>query len=149
MNFDDLIPDFGNSRGGYGSYGRSRSIRNRLRLFLIGTGVAVAVLLGVIAYGSYSQVNTASGVTICGKESVTTEDGHEYRVYTTNGTYVVADRIVNGASFRSADIYGRIIPGQTYDITSYGWRLPLVSAFENIIKATPSTLPVTSCDTPR
>ena len=112
---------------------------------VIGAIVVVAALVGVFflvraIYRSYSAESVVVA-TVCGKEAVPLSDsdgnnnGHEYRVYTSQGTFVVKDHFVNGIRTLSADTYGRIQPGVTYKITSYGWRNGLLSMFPNIEKA--------------
>jgi len=105
----------------------------------------VGVAIGIPTFTSYSTTRSDI-VTICNKEAVATKSGHEYRVYTSNGTFVVKDHIVNGSRFNSADVYGKLASGKTYNLTYYGWRNGFFSAFENIIDATPSTeMPTGSC----
>lgn len=102
---------------------------------VIGAIVGLILLAGVL-YASYSHEQTVL-VKVCSKEAVATgsgsSSGHEYRVYTSNGTYVVKDHIVDGTRFNSADVYGRIQAGHTYALTVYGWRIGLFSMFQNII----------------
>lgn len=91
---------------------------------------------------SVAQGNTHTEVvTVCGKESVQRgENGHEYRVYTSGATYVVKDYFGSeGSRFNSADIYGRIVIGEVYEIKSYGYRVAWVSSFWNIQSVTPTT----------
>lgn len=119
---------------GYHSYD------NRLRpptLIIVGIVlVVIAIVCIVPLYHSYKRVSTAT-VTVCDKESVDTGDGnHEYRVYTSAGTYVVKDHIVNGARFTSADTYGKLQRNTVYQIKSYGWRIGFFSSFKNILEAT-------------
>ena len=88
---------------------------------------------------SVAQTNTHTEVvTVCDKGSVQRgRYGHEYRIYTSAATYVVKDYYGLGDSrFDSADLYGRIKVGETYIVDSYGYRIPLISAFWNITEAT-------------
>lgn len=99
---------------------------------VIGAIVGVLILAG-IAFASYSHETTVY-VKICSKEAVATgSTGHDYRVYTSNGTYVVKDHWIDGTRFNSADVYGRIQTGKDYALTVYGWRVGLFSMFQNII----------------
>lgn len=114
----------------------SRTSRSPTRLFGIGIAVILALVLivGVIfVAGGYFSKDPVH-IKITGKESVTTNHGddHEYRVYTDKGTYVVSDSLVY-LRFNSADQYGKLIVGHTYDCKSYGFRIPLTSSFKNLL----------------
>ena len=115
------------------------------------TGLTVLFVLAiVVVFGfdgcatSVAQMNTHEEIsTVCSKESVQTGSGdnrsHEYRVYTSSQVYVVKDYYgINGHRFNSSEVYGRIEPGRTYVIKSYGWRVPLASSFWNIESVTPT-----------
>lgn len=74
--------------------------------------------------------------TVVSKESVANQEtGHEYRVYTEQcGTLTVADTIIK-MRFNSADTYGMLKEGETYNMTLMGFRMPLFSVFQNILEA--------------
>lgn len=96
--------------------------------------VVIFVVLGVVAMAKHSARGSAV-VTINDKESVNRgESGHQYRVYTDKGTFRIADSLLEG-KFASADLYGSLKEGERYRIEYYGWRMPLVSAMPNIVKA--------------
>lgn len=97
-------------------------------------GALILVALAIPACNSYSKESTLVA-TVCGKEAVSNGSGHEYRVYTTEDTYAVKDHVLNGTSFRASNTYGRIEPHQVYRLTVYGWRIPVVSQFKNLVKA--------------
>lgn len=99
---------------------------------VVGVVIGVIILAGVL-YASYSHETTVL-VKVCSKEAVaTSKGGHEYRVYTSNGTYVVKDHFIDGTRFNSADVYGRLVAGKSYALTVYGWRIGVFSMFQNII----------------
>lgn len=97
--------------------------------------VVLAIIVSIPIIHSYTQQHTKT-VTICSKESVAKESGHEYRVYTDQGTYRVSDTFIGGARFKSADFYARLREGKTYVIDYYGWRVGFTSSFPNIRHAT-------------
>lgn len=108
----------------------------------IGCAVVGVVALFVGAAGiGIAKANHVEHKTceIVGKESVAKGDnGHEYRVYTENcGTLSVADNIWK-MRFDSADTYGMLTEGETYDLETIGWRVPFLSWTPNIIEATPA-----------
>lgn len=106
-----------------------------LIIVLIGIFGLHACATSVAQSTTYTEV-----VTICGKEPVQTEHGHEYRVYTSGDTYVVEDYYgVGGVRTNSADVYGRIQVGKTYLVRSFGIRSSTFSVFRNIETVTDTT----------
>lgn len=59
-----------------------------------------------------------------------------HRVYTSCGVFTVSDNIFF-LRFNSADTYGMLQEGKTYDFTVVGWRNGFFSWFPNILEATP------------
>lgn len=106
--------------------------KRRQKNVIIACAVAAVVMLfvGLVAESYYHKAPVT--ITVTGKESVNTHDGHEYRVYTDQGTYVMSDSLVY-TRFRTADEYGRLIVGKTYRCTSFGMRVPLFSSFKNLM----------------
>jgi hypothetical protein len=104
---------------------------------------ASAVLLaGLSMTGCAAAVEYDGDTTGClvdMKERVIDGEGESvYRVYSDCGVFEVKDDLLHGA-FNSADTYGSIHEGETYDFEAYGWRNGFLSLFPNIVKATPST----------
>lgn len=98
---------------------------------LIALSIVAAVVLIAMAVRDYAAISTVT-LDVESKESVSTDSGHEYRVYTDKGTFVIKDSFVR-PQFNSADIYGRLRPG-TYRCEQFGWRVPLLSMFKHIRK---------------
>lgn len=110
--------------------------------------IIILALLALIGVGcaSYSKTSTVT-LHIIGKESVTTHDSsgnadHEYRVYAKEDTYVVKDSIVH-PRFNSSNVYANLpIPvgagNPSHAVAMrcevYGYRIPLLSSFKNILK---------------
>lgn len=99
----------------------------------VGVGIVLCLLLGGWTFTAYNTKHHRT-VTVCGKEAVATKSGHDYRVYTNTGTFVVADSLFGTTRFDSADVYGRLEIKTTYDITYKGWRIPVISEFPNILE---------------
>jgi hypothetical protein len=101
-----------------------------------GKGVVAALIIcalgffGIVACNDYAKT-TPVHIIVNDKESVSTDSGHEYRVYTDQGTFKVGDSIVH-PRFNSADVYGSLRRGHTYDCKAFGWRIPLFSTFKNL-----------------
>lgn len=101
-----------------------------LAVLLIGGG-ALALATGYFDKESVTFV-------VRDKESVATDNsGHEYRVYTDQGTYVIKDSFIY-TRFNSADVYGLLEPGQRYTCDAYGFRLPFFSTFKNLLDCRPA-----------
>lgn len=102
--------------------------------------VAVAVFGADIA-NTFTPTSPASSCIVTGKDHAYTSEGSSrYRVYTSNcGVFEVQDSVFHG-QFRSADTYGSIQNGHTYDFTTYGIRFGFLGGglFPNILKATPT-----------
>ena len=116
--------------------------KRRFRLTSIAVGVVIMLALAVGAFtiGSGTFVTSQeTGCVVEDKDRTTDRDGNsQMRIYTENcGVLSVKDNIFIG-QVDSANIYGSIKPGETYDFTTKGYRIPLLSMFPNITEVTPS-----------
>lgn len=85
-----------------------------------------------------TQTNTHTNCVVTGGDRVSYDGTSQSRIYTQNcGTFTADDSILD-SQFQSADLYGQLREGGTYDFETRGVRLPIMSSFENIVKATPS-----------
>lgn len=106
---------------------------------LTAIGVAVLLILAVVAGASYYQEDTHTGCVVSDKDRTTKTDSEgnsssDARVYTENcGVFQVSDSFWKG-EFNSSDTYGSIKVGETYDFTTIGWRNGFFSMFPNIIE---------------
>ena len=101
--------------------------------------VAIIVICGVI-FGVSANFNEHSyTITITEKERVYNDNSSKYLIFgddvETGETRVFenTDTLVKG-KFNSSDFYGNLKVGETYKITVIGYRIPLFSWYENIIK---------------
>lgn len=97
-------------------------------IIVLPTWVTVAYYHGANA----NQVHEAC--LIEDKESVNSGDSHTYRVYTSCGNFVVEDEMWAG-NFHASDTYRELKEGETYDLTTRGWRVPFSSMFPNIYES--------------
>ena len=101
----------------------------------------IVILLVIVSIGievAMSFNDHTYTITITDKERVNVENNSKYLVFgkTSSGEVVVlenTDTFIRG-KFNSSNIYGQIEIGQTYTFTVIGFRFPLFSAYENIIK---------------
>lgn len=97
----------------------------------IGAGVAYTV-------ASYNHDVTHHACVVTDKDRTSDSKGNsDMRIYTENcGVFAVQDAIWIGHN-NSADTFNAIKVGGTYDLETLGFRVPALSDFPNIIKATP------------
>jgi hypothetical protein len=116
------------------------SQRESVVRWLIYTTAALAVaglvlFVAVAAIGSYTAEETVVAE-VTDKERVCEggqNGGCQYLIFTDAGTFKLTDQLFLGFTrFDSSDVYGRIDPGETYEITSVGWRIPIFSQYPNI-----------------
>jgi hypothetical protein len=116
-------------------YGRSRGGAGVALLIIL--GVLVVAVVGVGPIQSYGKHKHAT-VTVSDKQRVC-DSGQgtcRYLVFTDRGTYRVSDSILFAGRVTSSDFYGRLRVCDRYNITTYGWRIGLLSEYQNIITAT-------------
>ena len=103
--------------------------------------IILVVLLVIVSIGvdvAMSFNDHTYTVTVTDKERVNSNDSSKYLIFgkTPDGETVVfenTDTLIRG-KFNSSDIYGQIELEQTYTFTVIGFRFPLFSIYENIIR---------------
>lgn len=117
----------------------------------ISAGVLAGVFALAIGVNALYQHGTKEDVTftVTDKERVTesstdsegnsTTTSH-YRIYTESpdgeiNVYKNTDAWLSG-KFASSNLHGYLREGCDYDATTYGWRIPLISMYPNIVSAT-------------
>lgn len=100
--------------------------------------LVVAVIVGgiVLSIARVNTVTTYEACTVTEKEdrALASIDKREPRIYTDCGVFVIADEPFR-FHFAAADVYNAVQEGQTYDLTTIGWRFGLFSWFPNITEA--------------
>lgn len=114
---------------------RYRRPRDPVATFWLAVLVIVVASLPIYAVAKAASGNEVAAVTVCEKERAATDGGGEYRVYTDKGTYVMKDVwFLGGTRVNTADDYGMIQEGVTYDISTLWYRFELLSWFPNIME---------------
>ncbi|MDN5971837.1 hypothetical protein [Bifidobacterium crudilactis] len=91
------------------------------------------LLLPVLASCSVPNTQTHTGCVVTDKDRTSTSDGgSDMRVYSSCGTFQVADELLVGR-FDSADVYAQIEVGRTYTFETGWWRIDWMSRFPNIL----------------
>ena len=97
--------------------------------------LVLAVLLGGSALVNFNDHTYVVEVT--NKERVNYSDSGKYLIYgqEDNNTLVLknTDSLLRG-KFNSSDIYAELEIGTTYEFTVVGYRIPILSDYENIIE---------------
>ena len=110
------------------------------KLGCLGFVLVVFLIIGVIIFSASASYNEHTyTVTITDKERVYDKDSSKYLVFgedvETGETRVFqnTDSFFRG-KFDSSNVYGSLKEGETYTITVVGYRIPLFSWYENIVK---------------
>lgn len=97
-------------------------------LGLIGASVGVSI-------AKANALDSYSGCTVTEREdrAMAQLAKRAPRVYTDCGVFTVEDELLR-LHFSSADVYNALTPGATVDLTTVGWRVPLLTWFPNVIE---------------
>jgi hypothetical protein len=107
------------------------------RATVIGAALLFAIALTVGWFYHWGSEQTLT-CTVTDKDRTTTTDAEGntksiHRVYTDEcGVLEVNDVLLRG-NFNSADDYAVLKEGETYELTTIGWRIPLLSQFPTVI----------------
>lgn len=103
-----------------------------------GAVLAGLLIVGAVAVigGGYFDEDTVT-TTVNSKERVCDSNSEggmdcQYLVFTDAGTFKITDAIFGTQRFNSSDLYGKVKECHNYEITSYGWRIPIMSSYPNI-----------------
>ena len=114
-----------------------------MRKYFIIAAVAV-LLLGLCFTSAPYQIltsRTIDNVLIKDKQINTETDKKTglvistYLIFTDHGVYRNDDSFWH-FKYNSSDVYGLLDKGKYYNIKVYGWRIPILSTYPNIVKAT-------------
>lgn len=110
-------------------------MKENIKVEIIIIILVLAVFLGGIALVSFNDHTYVVEVT--DKERVNYSDSGKYLIYgqEDNNTLVLknTDSLLRG-KFNSSDIYAELEIGKTYEFTVVGYRIPILSDYENIIE---------------
>jgi hypothetical protein len=119
--------------------------RSRTRLAAVAAFLVIAVLgfgwAVFYAYGTErTQTCTVTGTDWATSIQVTNGSGQsssEYRVQTAECGVLRVEDVPLRFQFNSADLFSSLEEGQTYELTTIGWRNGFLSWFPVIVAATP------------
>lgn len=107
------------------------------KTFFIYAGAGIGLLAGVNAayvLGTGDQVT----LTVSDKERIVEPDSDggstsKYLVFGDNETFENTDSLLR-MKFNSSDLQGSLKIGETYRCDAYGWRVPVLSSYRNLVK---------------
>ena len=91
---------------------------------------AAFVIFSMVAVYPFCNVETTT-VTVKEKAIKRYNEHDNYLVFTDKEVYVVKDCLMRG-QFASSDIYGSMQLGKSYNIKSFGYRVPILSMYKVI-----------------
>jgi FlaG/FlaF family flagellin (archaellin) len=103
--------------------------------------VLLAIVIGAGALGGFPHLSRHEyEVTVTDKQIKRTNNHDTYMVFTqdVNGRPIVFENTDSTIEFKfnSSDVYAQLVQGKKYKVKAYGWRIPLMSRYENIVKVT-------------
>jgi hypothetical protein len=106
--------------------------------FMFGSaGIAILCLVGVLFTSIILSTVKHVTFTVDDKVAVTTQDsGHEYQIFTRDGNVYSDNDSFVFFKFNSSNVYAQLKKGHTYDCKVSGFRIPILSAKNNIISCT-------------
>jgi hypothetical protein len=102
--------------------------------YILGFVTAVG-FVSLVAFNFYYVYGTDEVVTVTveSKERIVTQDSSKYLVFTNGEVFENTDSLLYW-KFNSSDLYGELKEGETYTVRVYGWRIPFLSNYRNIIE---------------
>lgn len=96
-------------------------------------GLTILFLIVVPTTCSHMSRETVQ-TKILDKDRVVTDESSKYLVYGETEVFENTDSILEG-KFSSSDIQGHLVIGECYQLEVYGWRVPFLSRYRNIVES--------------
>lgn len=117
-------------------YGSNSNPKQELIVSLVMVAIILSLVVLVIGLPGYFGEKEYT-ITITDKNIKNYDGSSKFLVFTKTDkgatrVFEVTDTIVKGR-WNSADDYAELEIGKTYDVDVIGWRIPLLSQYENII----------------
>ena len=129
---------FKNKRIIYFNHKHNKGEEKQMNRSTVFVGVLIAIflasLIGVSIFFPLVTKDKAT-ITVSDKQLMTKGGNGTYLVFTEEEIFKNSDCVMRG-KWRSSDLQNKLKIGQTYDVDVYGWRIPLFSAYRNIVKIT-------------
>ena len=97
--------------------------------------VVMLLISGFALFGAFYQYGTSdfTKCTVVEKERIVKKDSSKYLIFCEEEVFENSDAIWYG-KFDSSDFYKDIRKGESYEFKVYGWRIPFLSKYRNIVK---------------
>lgn len=108
-------------------------MKNKILIGMLVVIISLGLLKGLSILIFQKTVETT--ITKTDRECKSTETGAaecRYMVYTPDEVFENVDSFMH-FKFNSSDYNNKLLPGKTYKLTVYGWRIPLLSWYRNVI----------------
>ena len=93
--------------------------------------IGIIIMIIVIMVSDFQKIETIK-ITVVDKEFTRHGYSGKYLIFTKNEVFQITDSMLR-MKFRSSDRYSKLKIGKTYIVDVIGWRVPLFSAYRNII----------------
>lgn len=105
---------------------------NRLGIIIL----IIVILIAILSIVPILHTTTYTNVTVIDKSYSGESDGYLVWVEDENGTQyeLQNEDIILKGKFNSSTIQGKLKEGETYNIKTVGWRIPLFSSYPNIVE---------------
>lgn len=104
-------------------------MKDRIKVVLFGLFVVGILVFGV----GYPYVTSDEVVvTVTGKERIVSKESSKYLIFTDGETFQNTDSLFY-FKFNSSDLYGKLKEGRVYRMKVYGYRVPFLSWYRNIV----------------
>ena len=105
------------------------------KLLKIAIGVGILGVIGTCA-GPHLVRETLTAKVTDKEVKRYGEDDSKYLIFTDKETFENTDSLLEW-KFNSSDVYGKIEKDQTYEFTVYGFRIPVLSIYRNVVDVKP------------
>ena len=103
-------------------------VKGVLSVFIILVVVFLPVGCSLAYKGSARDIT----IQVDDRERVNSRDSGKYLIFTPDAEYQVSDTILFW-EWDSSSKYNKLDPGETYEVTVAGWRVPFLSMYPNIV----------------
>lgn len=94
---------------------------------LVVVSVLVMIPLGIKSTGEEIEIKVTD------KERINELKSSKYLIFTETETFENSDTILY-LKFDSSDVYSNLKQGEEYKVLVYGWRIPFLSMYRNIVR---------------
>ena len=104
-------------------------------------GITIIFILGICVVEPicYYQTGEVTTITVSEKEVVHSKDNSTYLIYTEGGEVLENSDLLFYGKFNSSDFQAKLKEGETYEVKVFGWRIPFLSRYRNIVEIQSST----------